>query len=135
MTRQEIFAGVCKCLAVVLDVPAESVREEQRLIGDLEADSLDLLDLTFHLEKEFGVKISPRDIERRAKEKLGGQPFTVDGKFTADALLELKAAMPEVPPEEFSGGLAADALPRRLRVATMVNLVARLLEESKRAGQ
>lgn len=129
MTHADIFQGVCECLAAVLDAPADSIRAEQRLIADLDADSLDLLDLTFHLEKKFNVKISPRDIEKRAKEKLGGKPFTVDGKFTPEALAELRAAMPEVPAGELPEGLAADALPRTLRVTSMVNLVARLLEE------
>ena len=134
MNRDEVFAGVCECLTVVLDVPAGSIREEQKLIGDLGADSLDLLDLTFHLETKFGVKISPREIQRRAREKLGDTPFVIDGKYTPEALAELRTAMPEVPPEELVDGLSEDALPRRLRVASMVNLVWRLLQEQKAAA-
>ncbi|HEY3319288.1 MAG TPA: phosphopantetheine-binding protein [Planctomycetota bacterium] len=135
MTRDEILKGVCECLGVVLDTAPDGIREDQQLIADLDADSLDLLDLTFHLENKFGIRISPRDIEKRAKEKLGDKPFTVDGKFSGEAIAELRAAMPEVPPDELPEGLPADALPKRLRVVTMVNLVERLLEESKRAGK
>ncbi|MCY3024403.1 MAG: phosphopantetheine-binding protein [Planctomycetota bacterium] len=136
MTHDDVFSGVCECLAVVLDTRPDAVREDQRLVADLDADSLDLLDLTFHLERRFGVSISPRDIEHRAREKLNGRPFTVDGKFTPEALAELKAAMPEVPAEEFPADMPADALPRRLRVASMVNLVSRLLQEKEaKSGQ
>jgi acyl carrier protein len=129
MTREEVFAGVCQCLMEVLDLPAGPIREEQKLIDDLGADSLDLLDLTFHLEQKFRISISPRDIERRARAKLDGRPLEVDGVYTPEALAELRKALPEVPAEELSEGLTAAALPRRFRVATMVNLVCRLLEE------
>jgi len=129
MNRESVFAGVCECLAEVLDVPAAPIRADQRIIDDLGADSLDLLDLTFRLEQKFKVSISPRDIERRAKEKLNGNPLEIDGVYTAQALAELRKALPEIPAEELSEGLTVADLPRRFRVATMVNLVCRLLEE------
>lgn len=132
MSRSEVFAGVRDCLAAALDVEPGAVREEQRIIGDLDADSLDLLDLTFQLERRFGVSISPRDIERRARERLGGAPLELDGVYTPEALAEIRKALPEVPAEELPPGTAPADLPRRLRVATMVSLVCRLLEEQAR---
>lgn len=129
MTREEIFAGVCGCLTAALDVPAGSIRRDSKIVDDLGADSLDLLDLTFQLEQRFKVAISPRDIERRTREKLGGAALEVDGTYTPEALAEFREAMPEIPPEELSKGLTVAELPRRLRVGTMANLVARLLEE------
>jgi acyl carrier protein len=132
VSRSEVFAGVRDCLAAALDVEPGAVREEQRIIGDLDADSLDLLDLTFQLERRFGVSISPRDIERRARERLGGAPLELDGVYTPEALAEIRKALPEVPAEELPPGTAPADLPRRLRVATMVSLVCRLLEEQAR---
>ena len=130
LSRAEVLSGVRDCLAAALDVQPEAVREDQRIVGDLGADSLDLLDLTFQLEQKFKVSISPRDIERRARERLAGRPLEQDGVYTAEGLAELARALPEVPPEELAPGLTAAELPRRLRVATMVNLVLRLREES-----
>lgn len=127
--REEIFAGVRECLVTSLGCLPESVREESRIIHDLGADSLDLLDLTFQLERRFGVSISPRDIERRAVGQLAGRPLEVDGVYTREALEGLRTALPEIPPAELGDGLTVAELPRRFRVATMVNLVARLLEE------
>lgn len=134
MTRDEVLVGVKECVSQALDVPVAEIREEQRLIGDLGGDSLDLLDLTFHLERRFSVKISPRDIEKRGRAKLGGTPWEVDGVLTPAALAELRGAMPEAPPEELRGGLTVDGVPRTFRVATMVNLVVRLLEERTAGG-
>jgi len=130
MNRDEIEAGVRQCVREALTVDRDGIRLEDRLIGDLGLDSLDLLDLTFRLQQKFRVTISPRDIERRAKAHLGEIPFEVDGVYTREALAELRKVLPEIPPDELGEGLTVSELPRRLRVATMVNLVARLLEET-----
>lgn len=129
MLREEVSAGVRACVAEALELPPESVAEEARLIGDLGADSLDLLDLTFRLEQRFGIAISPRELERRIRAKLGAAPLEVDGVYTPEAMEELRAAMPEVPREELPDGLSQSELPARLRVVTLVNVVGRLLEE------
>ena len=130
MTRVEIFEGVRDCLMQVTDIadPAR-IREDTEIIGGLGADSLDLLALTFQLEQRFKVKISPRDIERRARQRLGAVPLEVDGVYTPEAIAVLREALPEIPPEELREGLTVAQLPRLFRVATMVTLVSRLLEE------
>ena len=129
MNHEQIFEGVRDCIAATLGNGANSIRMESRIIDDLGADSLDLLDLVFQMEQKFKISISPRGIEQRAKARLGGAPLDIDGVYTPAALAELRNALPEVPPGELADGLTASQLPRRFRVATMCNLVARLLEE------
>jgi len=129
MIRQEVLRGVGECLAAILESDASSIREQDRIIYDLKLDSLDLLDVIFQLEQKFKIKISPRSIERRAKEQLGDKPFEVGGVYTADGLAELRKAMPEVPEEEWVEGLRTADLPKRFRVGTFVNLVMRMMEE------
>jgi acyl carrier protein len=129
MNRDEIVRGVCECVAAVVDTDPSNVHEGDRIIEDLGADSLDLLDLVFHLEQRFRIKISPRDIERRAQKELGGIPLEVEGVYTPEAIEQLRKTMPEVPSEEFSEGLRSADLPRSFRVATFVRLATRLMEE------
>ncbi len=129
MNRDEVVRGVCECVAAVVDADPSNVHEGHRILEDLGADSLDLLDLVFHLEQRFKIKISPRDIERRAQKELGRIPLEVDGVYTPEAIEQLRRAMPEVPREELSEGLRSADLPRSFRVATFVRLVARLMEE------
>jgi len=129
MNRNEIVRGVCECVAAVVDTDPSNVHEGDRILEDLGADSLDLLDLVFQLEQRFKIKISPRDIERRARKELEGMPFEVEGVYTPEAIEQLRRAMPEVPREELSEGLRSADLPRSFRVATFVRLVTRLMEE------
>ena len=129
MNRDEIFQGVRACLAQALDRPSDGIRLEDRIIGDLGADSLDLLDITFKLEQRFEVKLSPREIERRVRAKLGEVQLEQDGVYTPRGLEELRKAMPEIPAGELAEGLTVNHMPRLLRAASLVNLVARVLEE------
>lgn len=129
MNHDEIFRGVCECVAAVVDTDPSNVHEGDRILEDLGADSLDLLDLVFQLEQRFKIRISPRDIERRAQKELGENPLEVKGVYTPEAIEQLRKAMPEVPREELSEGLRSADLPRSFRVVTFVRLVTRLMEE------
>jgi acyl carrier protein len=129
MTRDEIVAGVRDCVATALDIDVGTVHEDDKVAEDLGADSIDLLDLVFQLEQRFGIKISPRGIERRAKEQLGETPLEIDGVYTPEALAQLRRELPEIPESELAPGLEMTRLPRLFRVTTFVNLVGRLMEE------
>lgn len=129
MNNDDVFNGVCVCIANVLDIEPDGITPEDKVIDDLGADSLDLLDLVFQLEQHFKIRIMTRDLERRAKAELGDKPMEIDGKFTPEALEQLRIHMPETPVEELNDGLRPTDLPYRFRVATFVRLVERFMEE------
>ena len=53
-----------KIIAEQLSVGEDEVVPEASFIEDLNADSLDLVELIMSLEEEFGVKISDEDAEK-----------------------------------------------------------------------
>lgn len=57
MDRKEVFTTVSKILSDKLGVKESQIKEDSKLIDDLGADSLDLVDLVMALEEELGVKI------------------------------------------------------------------------------
>jgi acyl carrier protein len=129
MDQRRIFDEVKACILRVVDIDPNLITSRARLIDDLGMDSLDMLDLTFHLEQVFKVKLSPREFENRAKAELGDTPLDVEGVYTPAALEHIRVSMPEVPAEELADGLTKQQLPRSFRVSTMVNLVMHSLEE------
>ncbi len=67
MTREEIFAKVRDILVEQLGVDADDVTEEASFQDDLNADSLDLVELIMELEDQFGVKISDEEAQEITK--------------------------------------------------------------------
>ena len=60
---QELFARFRKCAVDVLSVDADKVVPEASFGDDLEADSLDLVELVMALEEEFGIEVPESDLE------------------------------------------------------------------------
>ena len=61
--HMEILEKITKILCEQLDLDEEQVTESAEVIGDLGADSLDIVDLVMTLEDEFDTEIPDEDIE------------------------------------------------------------------------
>jgi acyl carrier protein len=59
----EMFDRFRKCAVEVLSVEADQVVPEASFADDLDADSLDLVELVMALEEEFGVKVEEEELE------------------------------------------------------------------------
>jgi len=129
----ELFEGVCECIRQTLEEDLPDIRETDRLIADLGADSLDFLDLIFRLEEHFNVRVNPRDLERRTQKTLGSTPMIVNERYTEAAIAEFRKAMPEVPEEELFPDMPVNKLPESFRVKTFMNLIAYVLEPEEAA--
>lgn len=57
MERTEVLKLIRKHLATELEIEPEQIREDTRFKEDLEADSLDLVELTVELEDAYGIRI------------------------------------------------------------------------------
>ena len=60
---QAMFARFRKCAVDVLSVSEDQVVPEAKFGEDLDADSLDLVELVMALEEEFGVEVPEEDLE------------------------------------------------------------------------
>ena len=60
---QELFARFQKCAVEVLSVDEAQVTPDAKFGDDLEADSLDLVELVMALEEEFGVEVPEDELE------------------------------------------------------------------------
>ena len=59
----ENFERFTKCAVEVLSVDAGQVTREASFADDLNADSLDLVELIMALEEEFGVTVEEEELE------------------------------------------------------------------------
>jgi len=63
MDRDEAFTKFKGCAVEVLQVPEEKVTMEARFGDDLDADSLDLVELVMALEEQFDITVDESELE------------------------------------------------------------------------
>ena len=64
MTRDQVLLLIREHLAAELEVDAGDIDEGTRFKEDLEADSLDLMELVMELEDRYGVRIPDEEAAR-----------------------------------------------------------------------
>ena len=60
---QALFARFQKCAVEVLSVPEDKVVPEAKFGDDLDADSLDLVELVMALEEAFDIEVPEEELE------------------------------------------------------------------------
>jgi acyl carrier protein len=61
--NDEAFAKFRECAVEVLQVPEDKVTKDARFAEDLDADSLDLVELVMALEESFDVSVDETELE------------------------------------------------------------------------
>lgn len=90
----DILNGVNKCVAESMSVNQDELTMDTLLISDLDADSLDIMDIMFQLEEEFDIKLEKEDFDFLRKIGMEREQAVVDGILTAEALSKLKEHLP-----------------------------------------
>ena len=88
MTPDEILTKVREVLVDALGVDDEEVTPQARLVADLNAESIDFLDIVFRLEKAFGVKIEQG--EMFPEKILTDEKYVQGGKITDEGMAVLR---------------------------------------------
>lgn len=127
-STEEIFAKVQEALVDALGVEDDEVTPGATLQGDLDAESIDFLDIVFRLEKAFNIKIErgelfPEDI-------LTDTAYVQDGKVNADGVAKLKERMPFADLSAFEADPQVQKLGKQLTVQDMCGFVEYKLQQA-----
>jgi len=124
-TNDEIQTAVNEAVVAALGVDEDEVTPNATLLGDLGAESIDLLDILFRLERKLGIKIQASDLGAYVQ---GGIP---DDQFGDEAgivgpvgMAHLKKVMPQLNTDELAGKLEAGKVMTLFTVQNLVSMVA-----------
>ncbi len=120
--REGLRAVVIQCVAATLNLKAEEIAADVPL-SSLGAQSLDFLDLTFRLEREFKIKLA-RDVFLRAAEAGQSEPRDPGNRLSHGVIERLRILLPEVDPEKVANGMSATDLSDLLTVDSFCRMVA-----------
>jgi acyl carrier protein len=128
LPREEVFAKVRQALVDALSVEEDEVTEEATLTGDLQAESIDILDIVFRLEKAFGIKISQEELTPR--DVLSNPEYVNNRKLNAAGLAALKERVRHADWSKFEQDPDIDKILDVFTVGTIVNFVEHKLAEA-----
>ena len=132
ITQQEIdavFPKVAETMADALGCDVEDVKPKVSLIEDLDAESIDFLDMVFRLERAFKVKIPRGRIIEDARGDLPEASFEHKGVVTDAGLATLRGFLSEVPADRIKVPLKVADVPRLFTPQTFAKLVIRAQRE------
>ena len=121
LPREEVFAKVRQALMDALSVEEDEVTEEATLTGDLQAESIDILDIVFRLEKAFGIKISQEELTPR--DVLSNPEYVNNRKLNPAGLAALKQRVKHADWSKFEQDPDIDKILDVFTVGTIVNFV------------
>lgn len=124
-SRDEIYGDVQTAVVDALGVAEDEVTPEATLLGDLGAESIDLLDILFRLERKVGVKIQASDLAAYVQGGIPDEEFGDDnGIITPKGLAQLKKVMPQIDEDELAGKLEAEKVMSLFTVQNLADMVA-----------
>lgn len=129
-TSEEIYEAVQQAIVDALGVDEDEVTPEATLLGELGAESIDLLDILFRLERKLGVKIQASDLAAYVQGGIPDDEFGDENEIiTPKGLEQLKKAMPQINTDELAGTLKADQVMSLFTVQNLADMVAQRVGE------
>src|SRR3954464_2091352 len=125
MATTEIQSAVQEAVVGALGVGEDEATPDATLMEDLGAESIDLLDILFRIERSTGVKIQASDLGDEIQGGISDEEFGAGDNVSRRALAPLQTVMPQRDPDEWEGKLPAEEVINHFTVQNLADMVAR----------
>lgn len=120
----DVDSAVKEAVVEALALDDDEVTSDATLMDDLGAESIDLLDILFRIEKSTGVKIEASDLGDYIQGGIPDEEFSDDNEIiSATGAQQLHKVMPQTDPAELEGKLKADEVMTLFTVENLVQMV------------
>lgn len=125
---EDIVKRVGKRVAEVLAIVPEDIVPESKLVDDLGAESLDLVELMYMLEQEFDIRLSRDDLSLTAQLGISEDELHDNEVLTARALELLRKRFPKAK-DTLTDGITRKHLAALLTVEEIARAVEKRIDE------
>jgi len=120
----DVDGAVKEAVIEALALDDDEVTPESTLMDDLGAESIDLLDILFRIEKGTGVKIEAADLGDYIQGGIPDDEFSDENEvITEKGAEQLHKVMPQTDPSQLVGTLAADEVIKLFTVQNLTEMV------------
>lgn len=133
LTQSDVETAVLAAVARALDRKPEEIALSGSLQDEYGAESLDILEIVFNIEKSCRLRLPKMTLLQHAQERFGEGQFVKQGELTLLGLQVLRQMRPEIDPEQFRPGLRVQDISSLVTAQTFVRLAMRLLEGKEEA--
>jgi acyl carrier protein len=120
----DVDGAVREAVIEALALDDDEVTPESTLMDDLGAESIDLLDILFRIEKSTGVKIEAADLGDYIQGGIPDDVFSDENQIISEKGAEqLHKVMPQTDPSELTGKLPADEVIKLFTVQNLTEMV------------
>lgn len=125
MATTEIQSAVQEAVVGALGVGEDEATPYATLMDDLGAESIDLLDILFRVERSTGVKIQASDLGEYIQGGIPDDEFgDENGIVSPQGMEQLKNVMPQIDKDELAGKLEAEKVITLFTVGNLADMVA-----------
>ena len=125
MATTEIQSAVQEAVVGALGVSEDEATTDATLMDDLGAESIDLLDILFRIERSTGVKIQASDLGEYIQGGIPDDEFGDEaGIVSPKGIEQLKNVMPQIDTDELAGKLEAEKVITLFTVGNLADMVA-----------
>ena len=97
LSKDEITQKVIQAVAESLAIDTDGISPDSRLINDLDADSLDFMDIMFHFEDQFHIKLQKEDLDLLSRAGLDREQVLAEGSLSQGVIQQLQQWLPDLP--------------------------------------
>lgn|SRR5262249_48868574 len=123
MAETDSYEAVKEAIVGALGVDEDEVTPDATIFDDLGAESIDLLDVLFRIERSTGVKIQAADIGEYIQGGISDEEFGNEGIVSEKGLEQLKKVMPQIDTAALQGNLQAEQVITLFTVQNLADLV------------
>ncbi|MFJ9583188.1 acyl carrier protein [Streptomyces acidicola] len=124
MTSTALLPAVQEAIADALGIDEAEVLPDATLLGDLGAESIDLLDILFRIERVSGIKVTVADIGDLLQGGIPDEEFGDENEVVNDTgLSHLEQVLPQFDRSQLSEPLTADGVLGLFTVQNLLDLL------------